>query len=588
MKKQSVIRLFSLLSTGLIIGMIASSCIGVKEITSKIEQENKNRPVTKPTPDHIPEPKPEVPNDNSGTQALLNKARTELDAKLNSKETNVSAYNDYSVIKTELEAAYNSAEMIKNNNEATVDQLEQAKNSLEQAIIKAQNDKINFDSSHMGLVSAYNGLKTVLESKESNLSSLNDPKYAGLKSVLENKYAVADGIITNTLQASDLTEEKIDNANNEINNITTDLRLKKDNVDEYWNAKKFPISDSNFVGNFAKSATNTGNQFSTAFNSNVSFTNNWKIAKKRIEHFTDAQNNAATDVAWIYDLTPNNSSVATYDIIFDYYGGNSAVLYFPYKRRSTNDNLGLMYKLNNGVNIDITSHVSEASINDIKVAEIHIEGLVFGRNKISLFTPESKNNPIIGSMYISLPNSEDGKNKAIDSMFGNERNDSNSNIITVNFLKGYGLSNKTKMLITKKNGKLDNSANSDNYYLVGWLGGKEGNNSTESEKVRYYTFYINALQDGNYKLRGIYNTTVNRALLFSIDTFNNNQNKIKFINLNSGNNGNNLKTFNESNKEGSSPDNLQLKKGLNKIIVSGDENGSEGPNLGNVTFTLQR
>ncbi|MDC4163034.1 hypothetical protein LNO75_00365 [Mycoplasma sp. T363T] len=586
MKKQSVIRLFSLLSTGLIIGMIASSCVGVKEITSKIEQENKNRPVTKPTPDPIPEPKPEVPNDNSGTQALLNKARTELDAKLNSKETNVSAYNDYSVIKTELEAAYNSSEMIKNNNEATVDQLEQAKNSLEQAITKAQNDKTDFDSSHMRLVSTYNGLKTVLESKESNLSSLNDPKYAGLKSVLENKYAVADGIITNTLQASDLTEQTINVAKSDIENATQNLNQKKENAESYYDFKKFSITDStqNFIGTFAKSATNTGNNYSTAFNSDETVTDNWKIASKRIEHFNLQQSKAITDVAWIYNLSTDSNASASYDVNFEYYNGTTATLYFPYKKRKSSDDLGLLYKLNTGQNMDISSIISNATIDDIKVAKISLTNLKFGQNKISFSLPQNKQNPIIGNIYISSTNSEESENKVIDSIFGNERNDSNSNSVTVNFVKGYGLSNKPIMLVTKKNGKLDQENTSKDYYLVGWLGGKEGSGELV-RTVRYYTFYVNVNQRGVYDITGIYNTTVQRTLMFWVDNFNNSSKKAKFKDLNSGWN---LKTFNNSNKDNTIPTSLELEKGLNKIVVSGDETGSEGPNLGNVTFTLRQ
>ncbi|SYV94136.1 Mycoplasma haemagglutinin, partial [Mycoplasmoides gallisepticum] len=67
-----------------------------------------------------------------------------------------------------------------------------------------------------------------------------------------------------------------------------------------------------------------------------------------------------------------------------------------------------------------------------------IPGLAFGENTIELSVPATKVAPMIGNMYFtSNANSE---RTIYNQIFGNtESNESNSTVVSVNLLKGYGL-----------------------------------------------------------------------------------------------------------------------------------------------------
>ncbi|MDC4182098.1 hypothetical protein [Mycoplasma bradburyae] len=265
-------------------------------------------------------------------------------------------------------------------------------------------------------------------------------------------------------------------------------------------------------------------------------------------------------------------------------------MWFPYKSylstQNTN-NLGLQYKLNNGPNQNI-ENITNAVVDDIKVCEVSLSGLNFGSNTISFSVPDGKENPMIGNMYITISNSEEEKNKVYDSIFASEKGLTNPNAISVNFVKGYGLSTipegTYQTNFTKRSAAIDDVGEIKDEYLLGYLGNVTTHNGPHDEK--YYTFYINVPVSGRYEISGIFNSGESRGLTFWKNGLRNNNEQAKFVNLRAAD-WNKLKSFDKDNKAMNGSSSLQLDKGLNKLIVTGQEQNSVAPNLGNVTFKLQ-
>ncbi|UTS70551.1 hypothetical protein [Mycoplasma bradburyae] len=587
--KKNILKIVSLLSAFSIVVLSATSCTGVKISETNPPSISPNQP-TDPNPSN-PEPTKPTMKDESNPSLIL--AKEELNNLLKTEDSNISLYNDYSEIKSKLQNAYNVAKSINSDSTSNEQSILEAKNTLRTAIDNAASEKSSFDSSKPQLVEAYKSLKNTLGNKSNVLNQIGDnASYQGLINQYNSLYSVAELIITNTLQANDLTKGKIYNAKSDIENFVSTISDKKMVSDEYLNFKKFSIKSDNFIGDFSKTQNQPENWRIVSFSSNLNNVNN-KFAFRKIDKLAQTDNlSDITDVAWIYDLRSQEGKTASYDFKFNYYSGSNAVLYFPYKIYTTSQNstnLGLQYKLNNGDLIDISSIISDAQIDDIKIAKINLTGLIFGENTISFSVPSDKQNPMIGNMYVAQSESEESINKIRDNIFANEWNENNHNVITVNLVKGYGIANKIKTNLTKFSGKFNDNEETKTYYLLGYLGSKEGSGN-DSKTDRYYVFYLNAPTQGTYKISGFYNSGETRGLSFWKDAYNAQENgkKAKFNNLNSGNNNwtSKLKNFNEAQKLSGNNASLDLIKGLNKIIVSGKEANNAAPNLGNITFTL--
>lgn len=155
----------------------------------------------------------------------------------------------------------------------------------------------------------------------------------------------------------------------------------------------------------------------------------------------------------------------------------------------------------------------------------------------------------------------------------------------------------------------------EKFYLVGYVGGKNPRTYRESDVTmnvqkspavsntnkRDYIFYVNAPKDGAYSISGVYisgtqNTEMaNRWLQFKTGDEANNVLQVETPGNNtekaaSGNWTTKLATFDTArantklNPEGKKT--LNLKAGLNKIIVNGKDGTGDAPNFGNITFTL--
>ncbi|MDC4184287.1 hypothetical protein [Mycoplasma bradburyae] len=593
MKVKSITKIISLLSISSLVGLSITSCNGLK-----LSDSNK---ITKPK-DLEPNPNPSLPttNDKSNNDPLINQARTELTNVINDKETKVNLYADYAKIKRELESAYNVAETVKDNSGSTLEQLQKAKADLQSVINTAASTKTDFDNNNSELVTAYFSLKTILATKDNKISELglNDIKYNGIKEHINSIYNSANTIINNTLQpATPLDISTVNTAKQNIENSikSTDIQTYKTNVDGYVEFKKFPIINDaeHFKGNFAKTGNQPTDKTIVAYSSNISEPS-YKFAKRSIEAVSPSDD--LTDVAWIYDLSSAANQTSSYEFKFTYYGGRDATLYFPYKSYSnsiTSDNFALQYKLNNNDDlIDISTFISDASLEDIRIAKISLNNLIFGENTLSFSIPAGKKNPIIGNMYITLPNSSESESKVYDSIFGNETVENQQNIKKINLAKGYGLANLSKTRLYKINAAIDGSGTATDNYVLGYVGGKNSGDSIMKTNILYYTFYVNAPVTGMYDISGIYNSEEVRGITFFLNKYNNNENNSKafFKPQSSGNWNTTLKTFNANNStDNSKPTKINLNKGLNKIVVSGettDNSANPAPNLGNITFTL--
>ncbi|MDC4163491.1 hypothetical protein LNO75_02735 [Mycoplasma sp. T363T] len=590
--KKSILKIITLLGVGSIVALSTASCAGVKLSETKLSLISPNQP-SEPNPSN-PEPTKSTMNGESNPSLVA--IRDELNNLIRSENQNISLYDDYSLIKQKLQNAYNSAKSIDGNSESSIDDLKKAIADLQKAITDSTLAKTSFDTDNMQLLSAYNALKITIKNKETNdLSYINNPKYIAIKNELDLLYQSAQNIISKTLQSSDLTKDIIENSKNSIESFISTIQNKKDNIDNYSSFKKFVITSTGFHGDFAKNREQALNNKLVGFSSNLG-TFDYRFARRNIENVSNS--NELTDVSWIYSLdtaTGDNKEKAKYSLQFEYYGGSSATLYIPYKSFLTsqnNNNIGLQYRLNNSDDwIDITNLVNNATIDDVKVLEFDLTNLKFGNNTIDFSVPEQKTIPALGNFYLTLPKTEESKNKIYNDIFGNEVNSSNPNEIKINFSKGYGLANKSITRIYKINAAINGNGQAEDNYVLGYLGGSDNTNDNTVTSIRYYTFYVNAPSEGLYEISGIYNSGESRKLVFWTKQFNNTDadGKAQFKDLMSGDWNNSLKSFNSMNKDQDSKSTLKLIQGLNKIIVSGEinnMNNSPAPNLGNVTFTL--
>ncbi|AHB99849.1 variably expressed lipoprotein and hemagglutinin(VlhA) family protein [Mycoplasmoides gallisepticum S6] len=335
-----------------------------------------------------------------------------------------------------------------------------------------------------------------------------------------------------------------------------------------------------------------------------------------------SQGTPLTDVSWIYSLSGTD---VKYTFTFNYFGPSMAYLYFPYKLVKSDDSVGLQYKLNNNnpVALNFGSETNAngpaASVDNINVAKVNLANLNFGENTIEFSVPMNKVAPMIGNMYITSDVANQGA--VYNQIFGNTNSSSDAaaTSVTVDMLKGYSLASDWSTVISQYAGNdltVDNMQKpNEKFYLVGYVGGKSPRTYRESDVTmnvqkspavsdtnkRDYIFYVNAPKDGAYSISGVYisgtqNTEIANSWLqfktgdetnvLQVETpGNNNTEKVA-----SGNWTTKLATFDTArentklNPEGKKT--LNLKAGLNKIIVNGKDGTGDAPNFGNITFTL--
>ncbi|WVH36334.1 hypothetical protein SE856_02635 [Mycoplasmoides gallisepticum] len=675
MKRKNILKFVSLLGIGSFVMLAAASC------TTPVN------PTPNPTPNPNPEPKPDpMPNppsggmnggdtnpgngggmDNSAQQLAASK--TALTNLLNGQTEKVGLYNDYAKIKDDLVKAYTAAKEISDKSDATLQEINNAKTTLESAIDKVANDKRAFDSANQSLVTAYNNLKTALQSKTTSLEGLSENKYSGIKNHVSELFDTGSAITAKTLDPTSgerPTLEKVNEANNSIKKAISPESLKKwkDNADKFNDFEKKPLSKT---------------QLSTGTDSahNQEQPANWSFAGYSVDLTTRSTGNSqnlpnlnfaqrkvwtsenqptgktalvsspvsSTDVSWIYSLAGEGTK---YTLSFEYYGPDTAFLYFPYKlvKQADSSSVALQYSLNktssklinfepaktmptnadqseNGVATTSTTEGRSSSevlvadevaavnnemnptptVSDINIAKVTLSGLTFGENKIEFSVPTNKVAPMIGNMYLTSNSGSQGK--IYNEIFGNTSNSSdNSTSVTVDLLTGYSLASgwstyigEFKQLMDTQMEESSDSQTRKPSYLVGFIGGPGSRgltnvanpieNPSTRKLNRTLTIYVSAPRAGDYYISGsfISTNTSNRLLKFSMD--NNDSNSVT-INVKAKSNWNALDTFNTGDMSNASVVQnqmraLNLKEGLNKIVISGD---NHTPYIGNLTFTL--
>lgn len=245
------------------------------------------------------------------------------------------------------------------------------------------------------------------------------------------------------------------------------------------------------------------------------------------------------------------------------------------------------------------------TVNDIKVAKVVLSDLKFGTNTIEFSVPTgddhtSKVTPMIGNMYLTA--NDQNVDKVYDDIFGNTvANQDNTTEVSVDLLKGYSLSTSYSMYVRRFTDLTESGTTISNpVYLVGWIGGNGARLNDESIQnvnsfpvvngdSRTLTVYVNAPQQGQYHISGSYiSSTTQRSLRFSTDNIESSNSNSITINVTAKQNWTSLEEFNTSSDSTIMQSNnrmLNLKKGLNKIVISGVSNG-DTPYIGNLKFTL--
>ncbi|QEX45738.1 FIVAR domain-containing protein [Mycoplasmoides gallisepticum] len=718
MKRKNILKFVSLLGIGSFVMLAAASCTSATTPTPN--------PEPKPTPN--PEPKPDpMPNPPSGgmnggntnpengggmmgdnpnpgnttPEQQLAAARKTLTDLLGTENTNVALYADYANIQSNLSTAYMTAKTASENTSATLDNLRSASTALQAAIDKAASDKRAFDSANQPLVTAYNNLKTTLQSKTTNLEGLSENKYSSIKNHLSKLFDAGSAITARTLDPTMGTVPEVmsvTKANEDIMTAVSKLTEWKTNADKFNEFVKNPLSKEKLSAgtDSAHNQEQPANwsfagysvDLTTGSTSNSQNLPNWNFAQRKVWTSEGQQigktaivssSVSATDVSWIYSLAGKGTK---YTLSFQYYGPDTAFLYFPYKLVKAGEKVGLQYSLNGASSKEIqfktvtepqavpaqqgttatnssgsapsaqngqqspsspasvtpgqtstqaaetpasspaTSESSTSAdqtmptattmneaptVDSINVAKVTLTGLKFGKNTIEFSVPtgdSTKVAPMIGNMYLTSNSGSQGK--IYNEIFGNTSNSSdNSTSVTVDLLTGYSLASdwstyigEFKQLMDTQMGASSDSQTRKPSYLVGFIGGPGSRgltnvaNPIESPSTkklnRILTIYVSAPRAGDYYISGsfISTNTSNRLLKFSMD--NNDSNSVT-INVKAKSNWNVLDTFNTGDMSNTNVVQnqmmraLNLKEGVNKIVISGD---NHTPYIGNLTFTL--
>ncbi|WP_434340583.1 hypothetical protein [Mycoplasmoides gallisepticum] len=244
-----------------------------------------------------------------------------------------------------------------------------------------------------------------------------------------------------------------------------------------------------------------------------------------------------------------------------------------------------------------TTTMNEApTIDGINIAKVTLTDLKFGQNTLEFSVPSDKVAPMIGNIYIT--SNDQNQRKIYNEIFGNTSNDSTS--VTVDLLKGYSLASGWSTYVgefkrlTGVNQTASDSQTSAPSYLVGFIAGagqRTVNNVSNiirnpniAGEQRTLAIYVNAPSDGQYGISGTYiSNTSNRSLKFQ--TGSDDANSVT-ITVKAKTAWTELQTFNTSDMmvvQNNQTRTLDLKQGLNKIVISGS---NDTPFIGNLTFTL--
>ncbi|WP_434340441.1 hypothetical protein [Mycoplasmoides gallisepticum] len=362
----------------------------------------------------------------------------------------------------------------------------------------------------------------------------------------------------------------------------------------------------------------------------------------------NSQNSAPlTDVSWIYALSGTGAKYTlTFDYYGPQTG--YLYFPYKLVKDADKNNIGLQYKLNDGnfeqINFAPTQPVESASteparstmpqsthanqtsgenmtaasqlnptptVSDINVAKVTLSNLKLGSNTIEFSVPMAQDDmnkvaPMIGNIYITSSNDEANKKQIYDSIFGNTSSQTaNQTSVSVDLLKGYSLATSWRTYIRQFTGLTGNDVQTSNpVYLIGLIGGSQNrtlasgpmnikNIPNMNGATRTFTIYVNAPVNGNYHISGAYLQGSNsaRSLKFSTGTSSSN-NEVTVANLKQ-NNWTTLGHFDTKMTTSTTVSGtgtpmkrtLTLNEGLNKIILSGVNNG-DTPFIGNLTFTL--
>ncbi|AAP56692.1 VlhA.5.07 variable lipoprotein family protein [Mycoplasmoides gallisepticum str. R(low)] len=599
MKRKNILKFVSLLGIGSFVMLAAASCTQASTPT--------------PTPTPNPEPKPDpMPNPPSGGmnggntnpgggQNMMDAAAQELTAAkkvlsdlIGEESKTVELYADYAKIKADLTSAYAVAKTTSDSSTSTLDQVKTATSTLQTAIDAAVKARTDFDAVNGPLVAAYNALKETLKNEKSNLDLVMAAEFAAIKNNLDSLYQTAKTLVEGTLQPkmeNSPQVEAVNQANQAIVDATRMLETRKNNAStlntSFLKETLKSASLSAATGDNATTVQQQPGDYSfVAYASDIT-SPNWNFAQRTVWTAdtklvtsplpNNSQNSAPlTDVSWIYSLTRTD---AKYTLTFNYYGPDTAYLYFPYKlvKGADKNNIGLQYKLNDGnfeqINFAPTQPVESESesaateparstmpqsarenqtseenmtaasqlnptltVSDINVAKVTLSNLKFGSNTIEFSVPTQAEDempkvaPMIGNMYLTSSDSDVNKNKIYDDLFGNNSvQQDNKTAVTVDLLKGYSLATSWRTYIRQFTGLTGNGAQtSDPVYLIGLIGGS-GNRTVASAQMnkknnphvngdtRTFTIHVNAPVNGNYHISGAYlqGSTSARSLKFS-------------------------------------------------------------------------
>ncbi|QMT98430.1 FIVAR domain-containing protein [Mycoplasma tullyi] len=634
MNKKNIIKFVSLLGVGSFVMLAATSC--TKNITltsnSKTTSDTDNTSNTSSNNNTNSGSSAEMNNvsrsgakTNTTDQPLATPRQTLIDL-IGTENNNINLYSDYGQILSDLRSAYKTAKNASKNTNATLAEIKSIETTLQAAINKAATDKQTFDNNNRALVTAYNELKTTLQSKTTTLEGLTEERYSGIKHELDSLYDVGAGIINQKLDSisgTNLAANTVVKANKDIKDALSALDSWKTNANALATSyiKQALVKDK-LTGIDSNNTVQPGNYsfagYSVDVTSDSSAHPNWSFAQRKA--WTSNENifnspQPVTDISWIYGIAGTN---AKYTLTFNYYGSSTGYLYFPYKLVKTGDNVGLQYKLNNAPNpTEITfgdmgtDNGKTPTVGDINVAKVALPNLNFGANTIEFSVPTSDSTkvaPMIGNMY--LTSNSDNADQIYDNIFGN--NTSQDDSVSVDLLNGYSLGANYSMLFYRLSNYTENSVMQTNKpaYLVGFIGGsgeRIANNTTAQSNYvnfnrnpitngssRTLTIYVNAPKTGEYSIHSTYiysagnnNTTGTRSIKFSTDS-SNDTNAVS-ITVKSLGSWSILGKIDTSSSDTSgittgSKRTLNLQQGLNKVIVS--QVSGDTPYIGNLTFTL--
>ncbi|WP_027122198.1 FIVAR domain-containing protein [[Mycoplasma] imitans] len=630
MKRKNILKFISLLGVGSFVTLAVASC-------GQVATPNPEEPKpTNPT-------QPDKPEDDAAKQ--LAAAKAELNTLISSQQAKVSLYEDYAKIQDTLTKAYAAAQAVLDKTDSTAQNLKHAKTTLETAISAADTAKTEFNKTHEALVTSYTELKTNLSKQDETLAPFAEPQFERIKNHLTALYTAGTAVAKMKLQSADgtaLDAKKVTDANKAIVDATASelLMNQKNNANDLGTKFVKQILSKSGVLNNENAAVEQHAQpvnysfvgYSVDLNgTDTSMAPSWNYTKRTVLTVAGALvenqngengNKPLTDVSWVYSLGTGNK----YSLKFSYFGPSTGYLYFPYKlvKADQASKIGLEYSLNGGsktavqfaapvqassmpdatgethtMPTETTTTTSANSdminpapaVDDIKVAKVMLSELKFGENTIEFTVPDEKVAPMFGNFYLT----SNAKNSEMvyDDIFGNSLS---NGTVTVDVLKGYNLASDYSTYFAQYKNMTVDGENLGDHYLIGFIGGRNNrswsgdgtamNSPVHSGDNRTFTLFVNAPQNGDYYVGGVYRTGSNRAL--KLWTTSRAENFVQFVNLNSGTNAP-LKTFDSETLNVANVSNekrtIKLTKGLNKIILGGISD-HEAPNLGNLTFTL--